>query len=136
MYFGCSMLTALSLLVAVLPASPLLLCLLLLIGFGALGLFPPYYSLSQALTTRHQGKVTGILGFTTWMLTAQIHPLVGKLKDVTHSFKVPVALAAVPPLIGLAALLLFWRDDPASGAAKSENHKEHKEHKESASKIL
>jgi ACS family hexuronate transporter-like MFS transporter len=111
-YLACSLLTALSLVVAFLPAGPLLLSLLLVIGFGALGLFPSYYSLSQALTTRHQGKLTGTLGFTTWMLTAQMHPLVGKLIDVTGSYQLGVALAGVPPLIGLAALLFLWKEPP------------------------
>jgi ACS family hexuronate transporter-like MFS transporter len=119
MYLGCSLLTALSVLVAFLPAGPLLLVLLMVIGFGALGLFPTYYSLSQELTTRHQGKVTGILGFTTWMLTAQMHPLVGKHIDTTQSYTLGIALAGAPPLIGLAALLLFWKEKPKPPATKA-----------------
>jgi ACS family hexuronate transporter-like MFS transporter len=110
MFLGCSLLTTLSVAVAFLPAGPLLLGLLLLIGFGALGLFPIYYSLSQDLTVRHQGKVTGMLGCTTWLVTSQMHPLVGRLIDQTHSYTLGMALAGLPPLVGLAALAFLWRN--------------------------
>jgi ACS family hexuronate transporter-like MFS transporter len=112
MYLACSLLTALSVLVAFLPPGPLLLGLLLVIGFGGLGLFPTYYALSQELTVRHQGKVTGTLGCLNWLVTSQMHPLVGRLIDQTSSYSLGVALAGLPPLIGLAALALFWKEVP------------------------
>ena len=108
-YLGCASLTTLSLAVAFLPASPLLLGLLLVLGFGALGLFPPYYSFTQELTTRHQGKLTGTLSCIIWLSAATMHPLVGKWFDATKNYSLAVAVAGLPPLIGFAALLLFWR---------------------------
>lgn len=113
-FLGCSLLTTLSVAVAILPAGPALLGLLLVIGFGALGLFPAYYSLSQDLTTRHQGMLTGTLGCTTWLVTATMHPLVGRWLDRTHDYSLVVALAGLFPLVGFATLVLLWRTPAAS----------------------
>jgi ACS family hexuronate transporter-like MFS transporter len=103
----------------------LLLCLLLLIGFGALALFPVYYSLSQELSVRNQGKVTGSLGFCTWMATAFMHPWVGRWLDVTKAqYGVPdyqsaLALAGLAPVAGLLALVFLWGKDPAEGESSA-----------------
>ena len=59
----CVFLTALSTLAALLPASVFLLTTLLLIGFGSLGQFPVYYALTQELSARRMGNITGILSF-------------------------------------------------------------------------
>jgi ACS family hexuronate transporter-like MFS transporter len=108
-FLGGCLLTLLSVVAALLPPGPLLLGLLLLIAFGALGLFPPYYSFSQELTVRHQGKLTGTLGCTTWVMTALMHPLVGKWLDQTRNYSAVVALAGLCPLVGFAMLMLLWR---------------------------
>jgi ACS family hexuronate transporter-like MFS transporter len=106
-------LTLLSLAAAVLPAGPLLLGSLLVIGFGALGVFPIYYSLSQELTQRHQGKLTGSLGCICWLSMSLLHEVVGDSVVQSGSYSHGVALAGFGPLIGLAALLLFWGKAPA-----------------------
>jgi len=106
-------LTSLSVVAAVQPAGPLLLALLLVIGFGALGVFPCYYSLSQELTTRHQGKLTGALGFTCWMALALLHEVVGKHVKRTGSYEDGIRLAGLAPLVAFAALLLLWGKTPA-----------------------
>lgn len=111
-YTFCSILTLLSFVVAFLPAGPLLKGLLLILGFGSLGLFPVYYSLSQELTVRHQGKVTGTLGCSTWLASAVMHPIVGRWIDQTKDYSSAVAVAGIFPLIGLAALLFFWGKNP------------------------
>jgi ACS family hexuronate transporter-like MFS transporter len=108
-FLGGCLLTMLSVVAAFLPPGPLLLGLLLVIAFGALGVFPPYYSFSQELTVRHQGKVTGTLGCTTWVVTAIMHPLVGKWLDETKNYSAVVAVAGLCPLVGFTMLMVFWR---------------------------
>lgn len=108
LFFGCSCLTALSIVVAQLPRGPLLLALLLVIGFGSLGLFPNYYSLSQELTTRNQGKVTGTLSATTWIFTAVMHKVVGRAIDETQSYALGITLVGLAPLLACVALALLW----------------------------
>lgn len=104
-----ALLTPLSLLVARLPAGPALLFALLLIGFASLGLFPIYYSLSQEITARDQGKVTGSLGCWNWVVIALLQTAAGELIEREKSYATGVALAGLPPLLGLAALLFAWR---------------------------
>lgn len=112
-FAACCVLTTLSLLAARLPTGPLLLYLLLAVGFGSLGLFPVYYSLSQDLTVRHQGKVTGTLSFATWMASAAMHPAVGAWVDRTRDWSTALSFAGLPPLIALLALIFLWKT-PAS----------------------
>src|SRR5262249_35604645 len=97
LFFFCCALTSLSTIAAGLPAGLPLLVLLCIIGFGALGLFPNYYSFSQELTTRHQGKVTGILGCTTWIATAIMQVLVGRQIDRTQSYAAGLIMAGLAP---------------------------------------
>jgi ACS family hexuronate transporter-like MFS transporter len=111
----CAALTALSVWASVLPAGPLLLGLLLVIGFAALGLFPAYYSFSQELTVQHQGKLTGSLGCICWLVMALLHEVVGESVEATRSYSQGVALAGLAPLVGLAAMLLFWGRAPGAG---------------------
>ena len=110
-FLVCSLLTMLSLVVAVLPAGPFLLASLLLLALGALGLFPVYYSFSQQMTVRHQGKVTGTLGCITWLVTAAMHPLVGRWLDQTKNYSLVVAIAGVLPMLALLGLVCIWRTE-------------------------
>ena len=81
----------------------MLLGVLLVIGFGALGLFPNYYSLTQDLSTRHQGKVTGALGCITWVCTAWMQKLVGQSVDATGSYASGIFVIGLLPLVAFAA---------------------------------
>jgi MFS transporter, ACS family, hexuronate transporter len=119
-FLVCALLTLLSLAVAALPAGALLLGVLLVIGFAALGLFPVYYSFSQDLTVQHQGKVTGALGCINWLAMALLHELVGDSIKRTGNYSEGLALAGVVPLVGFLALLFLWRParaNPALGTA-------------------
>ncbi len=65
--------------VAMLSKGPLLLGLLLIVATGALGLNPLYYSLTQELSGRNQGKVGGSLSFCNWVMLAFMQARIGKL---------------------------------------------------------
>jgi ACS family hexuronate transporter-like MFS transporter len=118
-FFACSLLTALSVAAAGLPASSLLLATLLLIGFGSLGQFPTYYAFTQELSARRMGNVTGILSFLTWTVHALVQKPIGRWLDQTHRYPPVMLLAGLMPLIGLLAVLLlwdpWWRRTPRSG---------------------
>jgi ACS family hexuronate transporter-like MFS transporter len=107
-FAACAAMTGLSAVAAFLGRGPLLLGLLLVIGFAALGLFPIYYSFSQELTTRHQGKLTGSLGCICWLSMYALHALVGESIKATGSYTLGVALAGLAPLLGLAILVGLW----------------------------
>jgi ACS family hexuronate transporter-like MFS transporter len=125
LFTGCALLTSLSVVAAWLPASWALLALLCVIGFGALGMFPNYYSFSQELSTRHQGKLTGTLGCITWIFSAAMHPLVGARIDATGSYAMGLTLAGLVPLVGCAAIWLFWGG--AEGAQREARSAEREE---------
>lgn len=111
-YTVCALLATLSVAAALLPAGPVLLALLLIIGFACLGMFPIYYSLSQDITVQHQGKVTGALGCICWFSLSLLHEAIGDSVKRSGSYSDGVALVGMLPLLGLLALLLFW-DRPA-----------------------
>jgi ACS family hexuronate transporter-like MFS transporter len=107
-------LCALGPIIAFLDRGPMLLGLLLLVGFGSLALFPNYYSFSQELTTRDQGKVTGALGCMCWLAVAPLQEAVGETAAKTGSYVVGMTLAGCAPLLGVIAIGLFWgKDHPA-----------------------
>jgi len=107
-FFACSLLTALSVVAAGLPASVLLLATLLVIGFGSLGQFPTYYAFTQELSARRMGNVTGVLSFLTWMVHARVQKPIGRWLDRTHDYTPVMFLAGLTPAIGLLAILLLW----------------------------
>lgn len=109
----CAGMTALSALVSYLPAGWPLILLLLMIGFGSLGQFPCYYSFSQQLSVRHQGKISGLLGTFAWAVSAPIHKFFGRLIDQTGKFDTGLTIAGWAPLFAALVLWLFWKDTVA-----------------------
>ncbi len=116
-FLVCALMTALSVVAAYLPASWLLLGTLLLIGFGSLGQFPTYYALTQELSAKRMGLVTGTLSFLTWSSTGLINIPIGQWIHRTHSYTEVTFLAGLLPMLGFLAILLLWnaprRRDPA-----------------------
>lgn len=108
----CASLSMLSLVAATLPQGQALLIVLLLIGFGTLGLFPTYFALSQEISSKHQGKVTGTLGCINALGMAILFPLQGILIDQTKSFSIALGLAGIPPMIAVIVVFFFWKSDP------------------------
>jgi MFS transporter, ACS family, hexuronate transporter len=103
-----ALLTTLCIAAPFLPAGPVLVGTLLLVGFGSLGVFPNYYSFSQDLTVRHQGKLTGSLSFCCWMALAGWHRVIGQVVERTGSYTPCFIVSGLLPLAGFLALLLFW----------------------------
>ena len=81
---------------------------LIAVALGALGLFPCYYSFSQEISTRHQGKVMGCLGALAWLTSSPMHKYFGRWIDQTKSYDQGMALACGFPVLALIVLLLFW----------------------------
>jgi ACS family hexuronate transporter-like MFS transporter len=111
-YAACTALTLLSVAVPFLPDGMALQSGLLAIAFGALGLFPTYFALTQEVSVRHQGKVTGTLGACAHFSLAAIQPLMGAVADATNSLALVLAVVGVAPLLGLVMLLRVWPAEP------------------------
>jgi ACS family hexuronate transporter-like MFS transporter len=109
-FSGCAVLSALTTVAAFLPKGWPLEGVLLLVGAGALGVFPCYYAFSQELTVRHQGMVTGVTGVAAWLVSGTAQKFFGRLIDRTGSFDLGLALAGWLPLIAFGVLWLFWGD--------------------------
>jgi MFS transporter, ACS family, hexuronate transporter len=107
--FGvCAALSATALCIPFLPASWLLLGLLLAVGAGALGVFPIYHAFSQDISAHHQGKITGIAGIAAWGFAPPAQKFFGRLVDTTKSFDAGFVVAGLLPLVALLVLLMFW----------------------------
>jgi ACS family hexuronate transporter-like MFS transporter len=107
-FVGYALLTLLTTAVAFLPKGPLLLGMLLLVAFGALGLFPCYYSFTQELSVRNMGKVTGLLSFFAWAIPSPLQWLFGKYVKQTGSYDLGIALVGWAPLLSFVILVLLW----------------------------
>ncbi len=121
-YAGACVLTSCSLAVLWLPKGPALLVALLLVGAGALALFPCYYSFVQELSDRHVGRLTGLLSTWVWAVSSPMHKLFGRLVDETQSFDLGFALAGLVPWLGVLAMIFLWdRARPAHEATALKN---------------
>ena len=111
-FFVCALSTALTLFIPALPKGWLLLCLLLIVAAGALGVFPIYHALTQEISAHHQGKVTGVAGIAAWAFSPPLQQVFGRVVDRTGSFDWGFAIAGCTPLLAFLALWLFWGKEP------------------------
>jgi MFS family permease len=107
-FFICAAATLLTTVAALLPAGWPLLVVLLVVGAGALGVFPLYHAFTQDLSAEHQGKVTGVAGVFGWAVSATAQPLFGRRIDQTGSFNLGIGLVGWLPLVALGAIWLLW----------------------------
>ena len=110
-YAGACVLTSLSVCIPWLGKGWPLLAVLLLIGAGALALFPCYYSFVQELSDRHVGRLTGLLSMWVWAVTSPLHSAFGWLYDRTKSYDTGLLIAGLAPWLGVIAMRLLWRKD-------------------------
>ena len=111
--YGIScVLTSTSLLVGSLGKGPMLIVVLLIVGMGALALFPCYYSYVQELSTSHVGRLTGVLSAWVWLVSSPIHWVFGAIKDKTGSYDTGLMICGLAPWIGVIAMKLLWTKDP------------------------
>ena len=108
-----------TLVIVKLPPGPFFVACLLLIGFGNLGSFSTYFALTQELSARHQGKVTGTLGVINSAAMAGLGQFQGWLIDQT-GFRWALGLTGLAPLVALVAVWLFWNKKPEVGSQESE----------------
>jgi len=112
-FLACAVLCGLAVLVPVLSKGWILLGVLLLVGAGALGVFPIYHAFTQEISTEHQGKVTGVASVAAWAFAPPAQKFFGRLIDRSGSFDLGLALAGCLPLMAFLLLWLFW-DPPGS----------------------
>lgn len=100
---------------AILPRGPWLTATLLLVGFGTLGMFPLYFTLTQELSARHQGKVAGSLAVGTWGVLAFAQTTCGELVERYASLAELVARHPLFSHLGLNGLVSApWARDFSS----------------------
>ena len=117
-YAGACVLTSFSIFIPWLGKGWPLLGTLLLIGAGALALFPCYYSFVQELSSTHVGRLTGLLSMWVWAVTSPLHSFFGMLADHSKSYDLGLVIAGLAPWLGVIAMKFLWRDPPGSVCVK------------------
>ena len=82
--------------------------IILITAFGALGIFATYFALSQEISGRNQGKITGILGLINSLYLAGLYWVQGSIGELLGGLGQVLALAPIPAILALAAVGLFW----------------------------
>jgi len=72
--------------------------------------------LTQELTPRHQGKVTGLAGVVAWAVGSPAHHFFGRLIDRTGSFDWGFTIAGAMPFVAFLFLWTCW-NSPKPGRA-------------------
>lgn len=86
----------------------LMVTLLYVAGAGILGLHPFYYSMTQELSVRHMGAISGSLAAFGWIVSSTSQIYIGQRIQATHSYQQGLLMVGLAPVIGLIALVLIW----------------------------
>jgi ACS family hexuronate transporter-like MFS transporter len=116
--FGtCASLVVISAAVPFVPDGwPLLGCVLVL-AFATLGLFPTYFALSQELSSRHQGKVTGTLGASAHLfLSLAVYPVEAAYIKATGRYDTILMVVGAVPLLAFVVMWVLWPPPKAAPA--------------------
>ena len=111
-YAAACLLTSFSIFIPALGKGWMLLGALLVIGAGALALFPCYYSFVQELSAHHVGRLTGLLSMWVWAVTSPLHNLFGWIADTTGSYDHGLLIAGLAPWLGVIAMHWLWVKRP------------------------
>ncbi len=109
LFLGCSLLVLWGVPTAFFEPGWLYLVSWLVIGVGALGLFPLYYSLNQELSAKRQGRISGLLSFSSWLVQFFVNRRVGRaFENFPESQPYFYAGIGVLPLLACLVLIAFW----------------------------
>jgi len=107
-----SLLTACGALVPLAGNGPLMILLLFTAGAGILGLHPYYYSLTQELSVRRMGVLSGALAACGWIVSSLSQILIGRHIEATKSYQLGLLLVGLAPFLGFVALAVAWPKTP------------------------
>lgn len=111
-----TLLTACGALVPFTGDSWLMVTMLFVAGAGILGLHPYYYSLTQELSVRHMGAISGSLAAFGWIISSVSQIYIGRRIEATHSYQLGLLMVGLAPVLGLLALMFVWPKSPETTA--------------------
>jgi len=118
-YAGACLLTSMSIFIPILNKGPVLLGTLLVIGMGALALFPCYYSFVQELSSVHVGRLTGILSMWVWAVTSPMRSFLAGSRIARVTLCIAMIPGSSSPALRLGlrvlAMQFLWRSQSGSG---------------------
>ena len=85
--------------------------IILVTAFGALGIFATYFALSQEISGKNQGKITGLLGLINSLYLAGLYWAQGLISESVGSLGQVLAVAPIPAVIAFAVVWWFWPKD-------------------------
>ena len=91
----------------------LMITCLFLAGAGILGLHPYYYAMTQEISDRRMGIMSGLLAASGWIVSSTAQIYLGARIEATHSYRLGLVIVGLAPIIGLIALLIIWPKPPA-----------------------
>ena len=107
-YTVFALLTACGALVPFVGNGWLMIVMLFTAGAGILGLHPFYYSMTQELSAVNMGALSGTLSAVGWIVSSVSQIVLGQQIEATRSYDSGLLMVGLAPMVGLAALVLFW----------------------------